>query len=59
VNAFTRKEKFLAQISWKVKMLKALKEAVKCVHGPPLDLEYANKQSFFFSVISGQKKRQQ
>jgi len=46
-NAFIRKEKFWAQISRKVKPLKALKETVKCVYGP--SLECGNEQSFSFT----------
>jgi len=48
-NAFIGKEKLSAQISRKVKTLKALKETVNCVYGP--SLECRNEQSFSFTDI--------
>ena len=46
-NVFIRKEKFWAEVSRKVKTLKALKETVRCVYWPSLENE--NEQSFSFT----------
>jgi len=53
-NAFIRKEKFLAQISKKMKTLKALKETVRCVYGP----SHGNEQSFSFTDTWQKKTKQ-
>ena len=54
-NAFTRKEKFRAQISRKLITLKTMKDPVRCVYWP--SREYGNEKSI--SLTRGQKKKKE